>query len=85
MSRFEKLLERFKSFPKDFTYDELRALLNHMGFVESNRGKTSGSRVCFFREKDDRIIMIHKPHPENNIKRCYLKQIYATLKEYGEV
>lgn len=51
MSRFEKLLERFKSFPKDFTYDELRALLNHMGFVESNRGKTSGSRVCFFSGK----------------------------------
>ena len=41
MSQFEKLLNRFKSFPKDFTYDELKALLKHLGFTEMKRGKTN--------------------------------------------
>lgn len=85
MSQFEKLLNRFKSFPKDFTYDELKALLKHLGFTEMNRGKTTGSAVCFYREKDERTITIHKPHPEKIVKRCYLKQIYEKLNEYGEV
>ena len=47
MSRFEKELERFKSEPKDFTYEELKFLLNKLGFSESNCGHTSGSRVEF--------------------------------------
>ena len=31
MSRFEKLLKRFLSRPKDFSYDELRMLLSGLG------------------------------------------------------
>ena len=48
MSQIEKLIERLKSKPKDFTYDELKRLLNDYGFVENNKGKTSGSRVRFY-------------------------------------
>ena len=35
----------------------------HLGFKEDNAGKTSGSRVRFYREADGCIIMLHKPHP----------------------
>ena len=45
MTKKNKLLERFLSVPKDFTYDELKTLLRSLGYEESNLGKTSGSRV----------------------------------------
>ena len=34
MSELEKLKERLKSLPKDFTYDEAKSLLNKLGFEE---------------------------------------------------
>ena len=47
MSKIEKLLTRLYSKPKDFTYQELKTLLEQLGFIEYNKGKTSGSRVEF--------------------------------------
>lgn len=35
MGKIDKLLERFKSKPKDFTYDELKKVLNHFDYVLS--------------------------------------------------
>ncbi len=34
MSKIEKLLEKFKSYPSDFTWDELVKILNHFGYFE---------------------------------------------------
>ena len=45
MSRLEKEIERLKSKPKDYTYDEAKSLLNKLGFFEYNKGKTSGSSL----------------------------------------
>lgn len=42
MTKKNKLLERFLSVPKDFTFDELKTLLQSMGFEVENKGKTSG-------------------------------------------
>lgn len=42
MSKTEKLIKRFESKSKDFTYDELKCLLNKFGVIENNKGKTSG-------------------------------------------
>lgn len=85
MSRFEKLKERFMSLPSDYTYSEAKNLLEHLGFEERNKGKTSGSRVCFYRESDKRIIMLHKPHPGNIMKRGAIKQLAEQLKDWGEI
>ena len=65
MSRFDKAKERLKSVPKDYTYSEAKYLLGQLGFVENNKGKTSGSRVKFFRASDGKIILLHKPHPSD--------------------
>lgn len=83
MSELEKLKERLKSLPKDFTYDEAKSLLTKLGFVESNKGRTSGSRVKFC--KNDKDILLHKPHPNNEMKRVYVKQLVELLIEYGEI
>jgi len=47
MSKKEIEIERLKTKPKDFTYDETKTLLNKLGLIENNKGKTSGSRVIF--------------------------------------
>ena len=81
MSRLEKEIERLKSKPKDFTYDELKSLLNKLGFFENNKGKTTGSGVEF-KDKYERKITLHKPHPNNIIKPYIIKAILKNLKEW---
>jgi len=77
MSTKEKLIERFKKQPKDFTWEELVRLLVIFGFTMDNKGKTSGSRVVF--EKGDIDIELHKPHPSNIIKEYVMKKVLAFL------
>lgn len=85
MSQIEKAKERIKSCPKDYTYDEARSLLLKLGFCESNKGKTSGSRVCFYRETDQRILMLHKPHPQSTMKAYAVKELKLFLEGIGEL
>lgn len=82
MGSKEKLIERFKRLPNDFTFDEMERLLSIFGYEKSNKGKTSGSRVIY-RNENKRPIMLHKPHPENIIKGYAMKQVLDELKEAG--
>lgn len=75
----EKLIERFKTIPSDFTFDELERLLAIFGFERINKGKTSGSRVVF-KNKFGTPIMLHKPHPGNIVKTYALRQILDELR-----
>jgi len=85
MSQFEKLIERFKKIPKDFSYDELRKLLNGFGYIENTKGKTSGSRVAFINQNTNHIIRLHKPHPGNIVKRYALEQMMEELINQGVI
>ena len=85
MGQIEKLIERIKTIPADLTYDELRRLMNYLGYQESNKGKTSGSRVAFCREKDKAVVILHKPHPGNIVKKYAIRQLLETLKERGDL
>jgi len=40
LSKIDKLIAKFLSKPKDFTWDELIAILNHFGYSEMATGKT---------------------------------------------
>ncbi len=73
MSNLEKAKERLRNLPKDYTYGEARQLLNRLGFEEHTQGKTSGSRVGFYRMKDDAVILLHKPHPGNQMMQAQSK------------
>lgn len=85
MSKFEKAKERILSKPRDYTYTEARYLLGKMGFVEFNKGKTSGSRVRFYRDCDKKVILLHKPHPEDVMDRGAVSGLLEYLKEIGEL
>lgn len=78
MSKKEKLIARLLSCPKDFNYNEAKVLLQYLGFEESNKGRTSGSRVEFIRRKD--TILLHKPHPNGDLKTYQVKQLISTLR-----
>jgi len=79
MSTKEKLIKRFKTLPKDFTWEEMVRLFAGFGFTVKNKGKTSGSRVMF--ENNDVAYTMHKPHPKNIIKETALKQLLKYLIE----
>ena len=81
MGKIEKLIERLKSNPKDFTFEEMQSLLLALGFELSNKGKTSGSRVKFF--KDGVCIILHKPHPRKELLAYQIKQVIEILSEEG--
>ena len=83
MSTKGKLLKRFLLVPGDFTYEELKTVLKYFGFVESNSGRTSGSRVAFVNEQDQRMIKIHKPHPRNVVGKPAIRSVIEFLKEGG--
>lgn len=85
MSKIDKAKERLRSRPKDYTYSEAKFLLSQMGFEEYNKGKTSGSRVKFFRSIDQRIILLHKPHPGDVMSVGAIRDLADHLEEMGEL
>lgn len=85
MSKFEKARERILLKPKDYTYTEVKYLLSQMGFEEYTKGKTSGSRVKFFRKTDNKVILLHKPHPGDIMHPGAVKDLVDYLKKLGEL
>lgn len=79
MGKKEKLIARLKSNPKDFTFDEMKSLLEALGFSMSNKGRTSGSRVKFI--KGDIPIILHKPHPRKELLEYQVNQIIEVLEK----
>ena len=85
MSVKEKQIKRLLSKPKDFTYNELSGLLKALGYVEDNKGKSSGSRVAFFNPSNLSVIRLDRPHPGNELKAYVVNYIINKLKESGEI
>lgn len=81
MGKNEKLIERVKSLPKDFTFEEVVRLLNGFGYTQKEKGKTSGSRVIFVHEKYPPILL-HKPHPRKELLIYQVRQLVDFL--HGE-
>ena len=82
MGQKEKLIKRLKTKPKDFTFDEAETLFQYLSYVRSNKGKTSGSRVMFVSEEHD-TILLHKPHPQKELKAYQVKQLIEILEQEG--
>lgn len=85
MSKLDKARKKLALRPKDYTYTEARYLLLQLGFEEFNKGKTSGSRVKFYRKRDQRIILLHKPHPGDEMSAGAVRDLAARLEEMREL
>ena len=81
MGKKEKLIYRLLSKPKDFTFNEAKALLELNGYVLSKSGKTSGSRTCFIRGK--KVFRMHKPHPKKELLAYQVNELINELEQEG--
>ena len=77
-----KLIEQLKSRPKTFTFHDAEVLLDYLEFTKSNKGKTSGSRVMFTSEEHGSILL-HKPHPQKELKAYQVRQLRDLLEQEG--
>lgn len=82
MSKREKLILRFLSKPADFSWGELKSLLEGFGYSLGSGGRTGGSRVKFLHAQHPPVIL-HKPHPTPVLKRYQVEQIAEFLKKEG--
>ena len=82
MGQKEKLIQRLKAKPKNFTFDEAESLLVYLGYARANKGKTSGSRVMFTSDAHASILL-HKPHPQKELKTYQVKQLIEVLEQEG--
>lgn len=80
MTRKAKLISRFKTRPKDFTWEELIRLLVGLGYSEAAKGKTGGSRRRFVHPTAP-IITLHKPHPGRIVKVYVIDDLIRVLTE----
>ena len=80
MSKKEKLIAKLRERRKDFTWDELTSLLKSLGYRESKKGKTGGSRRRFIHESAPTIIL-HSPYPQSTLKRYAIEQILEILEQ----
>lgn len=82
MGQKEKLIERLRSKPKDFTFDETETLLGYLSYRRSDKGRTSGSRVAFVSD-NHAPILLHRPHPRKELLEYQIKQLLDTLEQEG--
>ena len=82
MTQKDKLIKRLKTKPKDFTFEEMEALLRYLGYTKTDKGKTSGSRVMFIHD-ERKPILLHKPHPRKELLEYQLKQLLDVLEQEG--
>lgn len=82
MSRREKQLQRLLTKPADYSWGELKSLLEGLGYAMAAAGKSGGSRVKFLHPEHPPIIL-HKPHPTPILKRYQVEQLVEFLQKEG--
>ena len=84
MGKNEKLTDRLRSKPKDFTWDELVKVLGLFGYEEQKTGKTGGSRRKFV-DASNNVISLHKPHPGSIVKAYVINDVIQHLTVNGKL
>lgn len=87
MSKIDNLVKKIcqKPTPADFRYSDVKKILESFGYIESNKGATSGSRVKFFHPITKAAILLHKPHPGDQMVKAAVEMVVRFLKEQGHI
>ncbi len=83
MAKDDKLIERLKGKPTDFTVRELETLMKQVCCQEHQGGRGSGIR--FYHPGTGRILAFDLPHPGKTLYRDQVRKVLAFLKEIGEL
>jgi hypothetical protein len=84
LAKSDKALERLKSIPKDFTWNELVSILKRLGYRLQN-SSGGGSARRFVNELTKHKILLHEPHPTNVVKKYALRQVVESLQGAGVI
>lgn len=82
MARKEKLVDRLRGKPKDYTWSEACAVMKACGFELYNRG---GSRRMFRHTRTRRKVILHEPHPRPTLLAYQMELLIEGLREVGEI
>lgn len=87
MARIESLLKKLcaKPTPADFRFSELQRVMTYFGYLESDKGATSGSRVKFYHPETKAVMLLHKPHPGDVMAKAAVDSVVKFLKEHGHI
>ena len=87
MSKIDTLLVKLcaKPTPPDFRFSDLRKVMSFFGYLESSKGATSGSRVKFFHPETKAVLLLHKPHPGDQMAKAAVDSVVRFLKEHGHI
>lgn len=80
MSKHQKALQRLLSKPTDFTWAELKSLME--GFSYELK-LTGGSGRKFV--KPEAVFAIHEPHPHKLLKAYQVRAVIEFLKKEGDI
>lgn len=76
MSKWDKLIHRLYTMPREMRFDELKKILEGYGYIMTAPGK--GSSHYTFRKKGKNPITIPKHKP---IKRTYIEMVREVVEE----
>lgn len=87
MARIETLLGKLcaKPTPANFRFFDLERIMAYFGYVKSNKGATSGSRVMFYHTETKAVLLLHKPHPGDEMAKAAVDSVVKFLKERGHI
>jgi predicted RNA binding protein YcfA (HicA-like mRNA interferase family) len=82
MSKHEKALIRLRAKPPpaDLKWNELKAVLEHLGYEML---KNNGSRRKFVHAKTKALIICHEPHPSPDVDKGCVVDVVAHLEANG--
>lgn len=80
MGKKEKLVKKLYQSPRSFTFDDAASLLKYCSYSMSNKGRASGSRVMFISTGHEQVLL-HKPHPQKELKGYQVKQLIQILEQ----
>ena len=79
MTRKDRLADKFMAARKTFPWRDFCALMKQLGYAQH---EMAGSRVRFTHPEYP-MILLHRPHPGNELKGAALKSVQQTLKQEG--
>ena len=82
MSKHEKALQRLLSKPADFTWGELKSLMETFKYQLK---KTGGSGRKFIHSTSNATLFMHEPHPSKVLKAYQVREAIRFLKQEGHI
>lgn len=81
MTKKDRLTNRFRTARRTFPWRDFCVLMKQLGYVQQ---EMAGSRVRFTHPEYP-MILLHRPHPGNEIKGAALRSVQQLLKQEGVI